>query len=62
MRKEYKKPLAEKLDFDYSDNVTASNTGTGTGILTDQATTDWWKCETRYADIHSIDNTVCGYI
>jgi hypothetical protein len=24
--KEYTKPVAEKLEFDYSDNVTASNT------------------------------------
>ena len=58
MKKEYKKPLAEKLEFDYSDNVVAS---TG-GQLTDQATTAWWKCETRYADVHSIDNTICGYV
>jgi hypothetical protein len=60
MKKEYKKPLAEKLEFDYSETVTAS--GTKPGALTDQATTAWWKCETRYTDVHSIDNTVCGYI
>ncbi len=29
MRKEYEAPKAEKLDFDYSEVVTASNTGTG---------------------------------
>lgn len=59
MKKVYTKPMAEKLEFDYSDNVTASG---NTGALTDQATTAWWKCETRYTDIHSIDNSVCGYI
>lgn len=58
MKKEYKRPLAEKLEFDYSDNVVAS----ATGQLTDQATTSWWKCETRYTDIHSIDNSICGYV
>ena len=60
MKREYKTPQALKLEFDYSDNVTAS--GAEPGTLTDQATTAWWKCETRYADIHSIDNSVCGYI
>ena len=58
MKKEYNTPKAEKLEFDYSDTVTAS----GANVLTDQASTAWWKCETRIADIHSIDNTVCGYI
>ena len=58
MKKEYNTPQAEKLEFDYSDNVVAS----GKGALTDQATTAWWKCETRYTDVHSIDNTVCGYV
>ena len=60
MKREYKTPLAEKLEFDYSDNVVAS--GGGQGALTDQATTAWWKCDTRYTDIHSIDNSICGYI
>jgi hypothetical protein len=59
MKREYKTPLAEKLEFDYSDNVVASGSQ---GALTDQATTAWWKCETRYTDVHSIDNTVCGYV
>ena len=58
MKKEYNTPKAEKLEFDYSDTVTASSSNG----LTDQATTAWWKCETRIADVHSIDNTVCGYI
>ena len=58
MKKEYSAPQAEKIEFNYSDNVTAS----GKGTLTDQASTAWWKCETRYTDIHSIDNTVCGYV
>ena len=60
MKRKYSTPLAEKLEFDYSNNVVAS--GPNAGTLTDQATTVWWKCETRYADIHSIDNTVCGYV
>ena len=60
MKKIYITPMAEKLEFNYSDNVVAS--GANPGALTDQATTAWWKCETRYADVHSIDNTVCGYI
>ena len=59
MKREYKTPLAEKLECDYSDSVTASG---GPGTLTDQATTAWWKCETRYTDIHSIDNSICGYV
>jgi hypothetical protein len=59
MKKEYNTPQAEKLEFNYSDNVTASGSQ---GALTDQATTAWWKCETRYTDVHSIDNSVCGYI
>lgn len=59
MRKDYIQPKAEKLEFDYSDNVVASD---GQGALTDQATTAWWKCETRIADVHSIDNSICGYI
>lgn len=59
MKKEYKTPYVEKLEFNYSENITASG---GAGALTDQATTAWWKCETRYADVHSIDNSVCGYI
>lgn len=60
MKKEYKAPIAEKLTFDYSDNVVAS--GGNAGQLTDQATTAWWTCQTRMTDIHSIDNSVCGYI
>ena len=59
MKKEYNTPQAEKLEFDYSDNVVASGSQ---GALTDQATTVWWICETRYTDVHSIDNTVCGYV
>ena len=59
MKREYKTPLAEKLEFNYSDNVVASGSA---GALTDQATTAWWKCETRYADIHSVDNSICGYV
>ena len=60
MKKEYKTPLAEKLEFNYSENIVAS--GGNKGTLTDQATTAWWTCETRYTDVHSIDNSICGYI
>lgn len=59
MKKEYSTPQAEKIEFNYSNNVTASGSQ---GTLTDQASTAWWKCETRYTDVHSIDNTMCGYI
>ena len=41
--KEYTKPLAEKLDFNYSENVAASRVFTTT-----DATTQWWECHTRY--------------
>ena len=58
MKKEYKTPQVEKLDFNYSENVVAS----GAGNLTDQATTNWWNCETRIVDIKNIEGTVCGYI
>ena len=57
MKKEYVTPKAEMLDFNYKETVVAS----GSSNLTD---TDGvaWKCETRIVDVHSIDNTVCGYI
>ncbi len=57
MKKEYVAPKAELLDFDYSDTVVASGSG-----LTDKASTDWWKCETRIVDVKNIEGTVCGYI
>ena len=57
MKKEYVAPKAELLDFDYSDTVVASGSG-----LTDKASTDWWKCETRIVDVKNIEGTVCGYV
>ena len=57
MKKKYVSPKAELLDFDYTDTVVASGTG-----LTDQASTNWWKCETRIVDVKNIEGTVCGYI
>ena len=58
MKKVYETPKAEMLDFDYTDTVVAS---AGSG-LTDQATTNWWKCETRIVDVKNIEGTVCGYV
>ena len=58
MKKVYETPKAEMLDFDYTDTVVAS---AGSG-LTDQATTNWWKCETRIVDVKNTEGTVCGYI
>ena len=58
MKKDYEKPKAELLDFDYRETVTA-NSGSN---LTDAATTDWWKCETRIVDVKNTEGTVCGYI
>ena len=57
MKKEYVTPKAEMLDFDYRETVVASGSG-----LTDQASTNWWKCETRYVDVMNADRTVCGYV
>ncbi|MBR2663623.1 MAG: hypothetical protein IKE25_07910 [Clostridia bacterium] len=57
MKKEYVTPKAELLDLDYTETVVASGSG-----LTDQASTSWWKCETRYVDVMNADRTVCGYV
>ena len=57
MKEEYEAPKVERLDFDYANNVTASGPA-----LTDAATTQWWKCETRIVDVKNIEGTVCGYI
>ena len=56
MKKEYVTPKAEMLDFDYKETVVAS------GGLTDAASTEWWKCETRIVNVKNIEGTVCGYI
>ena len=57
MKKHYEKPEAEILEFAVSDNVTTS-----TREKTDQNTSDWWTCETRYVDVFNIEGTVCGYV
>ena len=57
MKKVYETPKAELMDFDYTETVVASGKG-----LTDQASTDWWKCETRIVDVKNIEGTVCGYV
>jgi hypothetical protein len=57
MKKEYEAPKVEKMDYDYTETVVASGTG-----LTDQASTQWWKCETRIVDVKDIPGTTCGYI
>ena len=49
MKKEYMKPQAEKVEFDYSENVTAS------WATTDESNPNW-TCGTRYADAAN----VCG--
>ena len=53
MKKEYMKPEAERIVFDFSENVTASRTYTTT-----DATTEWWECHTRYEFNDSVE--VCG--
>jgi len=58
MKKEYETPKAELMDFNYEDTVAAS----GSTNLTDQASTSWWKCETRIVNEKNIEGTVCGYI
>ena len=50
MKKEYVKPAAEKVEFNYSDNVTASNSD-----RTD-APDAYWQCGTRYNE----EDGVCG--
>ncbi len=57
MKKEYEAPKMERLDFDYTNTVVASDPA-----LTDKATTEWWTCETRRVDVKNIEGTVCGYI
>lgn len=60
MMKEYMKPEAEFIEFNYNENVAASGTGTGAagGISyeTTDNSNDWWECHTRYADAAD----VCG--
>ena len=58
MKKVYETPKVELLDFDYKETVVAS----GSATKTDQASTNWWKCETRIVNEKNIEGTVCGYI
>ena len=58
MKKAYETPKAELIDFDYTDTVAASDS---TG-LTDEATTEWWTCNTRYVDVKNTEGTICGYV
>ena len=58
MKKVYATPKVELLDFDYKEQVVAS----GTSGLTDEATTNWWTCNTRVVDVKNIEGTVCGYV
>ena len=53
MKKEYMKPRAERIIFEYDENVTASRSYTTT-----DATTQWWECHTRYEFNDSVE--VCG--
>ena len=52
--KEYTKPEAEFVGFNYAENVAASGTGNGASGGVSYETTDnsndWWECHTRYAD------------
>ena len=57
MKEGYVAPKAELMDFDYKDKVVASNSG-----RTDEASTEWWTCKTRYVDVMNDDRTVCGYV
>ena len=58
MKKEYIKPEAEKIAFDFSDNVTASGANGSRTYTTTDATTEWWECHTRYEFNDSVE--VCG--
>ena len=51
--KKYSTPKAEKLTFEYTDNVTASN-----GYTTTDVSTQWWTCHTRYE--YGDSPMVCG--
>ena len=52
MKKEYKAPRAEKVEFSFFENVTAS----GISYATTDNSNDWWTCNIRYADAEN----VCG--
>ena len=53
--KEYITPMAQKFEFDYSENVTASS---ACSYTTTDVSTQWWECHTRYD--YGDSPTVCG--
>lgn len=55
MKKEYTVPMAEKFEFNFSENIAASGNRTYT---TTDATTQWWECHTRYVFNDSVE--ICG--
>ena len=55
MKKTYQTPVAEKVSFDYEENVTASNSN-GISYATTDESNDWWTCNIRYDDAAD----VCG--
>ena len=50
MKKQYVKPAAEKVEFNYTDNVTASWEVTN-------VSNPWYNCDSSYKDA----NGVCGF-
>ena len=52
MKKEYVKPDAQRFEFDYSENVTASYSWELT-----KDSNPWYTCDSSYKDA----NGVCGY-
>ena len=54
MKKDYQTPAAEKVEFDYSENVTASNYGTWEKWM---VSNPWYTCDSSYKEA----NGVCGY-
>ena len=60
MKKTYEAPKAEKIEFDYTDTIATSRPYDPN--KTDEATTDWWTCQTRYVDVKDVAGDVCGYV
>ncbi len=56
MKKAYEPPKVELLEFNHTDIVCTS------GPTKVDASTQWWTCEERIADVKNIEGTVCGYI
>ena len=54
MKKDYVKPEAQRFEFDYSENVTASSYGPWEKT---SGSNEWYTCESSYKDA----NGVCGY-